>query len=772
MAKMGINFGEGGFKGFATRHVEKMVLVVVILLMGWFVYSGSGVTSIDSNLRPEILKTEAKRANEQVTKESWHVVSSTREPRQVIIDEKRALVEGSDYAHKYVSDPPLVPTLSLRSDPKILAPENLVVTTLEGPLALMFEPKGKDDDELPPDPLQGFESVLGQAAGGMGRVGGLGGGMPMAPARVDVDDKKKSKATRQPKTAPSGGTSAGGPGAEPGDKKRRKKDDDDPYGTTRTPAMATGPGAGTSQSTARSSSPEATLGIKASGTDTYVVPAIANVINATVPNAKQWAEYQTAFAQAHGGQDADRDVPQYLGVWVERAVVTANPDAADGELKWERLPFKVLKEMDAKYGVDTSTLETSDPEALDPKLTFRVPPFMLTNLLPALSHPDIPEASSIVDEEFEDGAVPAATNDDEFEFGGDEAEAGGPGGGRMPGAGRRPGAGPGGGMPRLPRGPGGGGRIPGARGPGGGRGPGMGAGPGAGFGGGKIDLATVKVVPRKQIRYIDFNVKHGEKYRYRMQVVLVDPNHPTDSQSAPEITTLDDKSRERVRKLDAEDAKASERTGRTVRTFHIVSAHSKPSAVVTAPSTDRFYAGESMPYGSLPIGTSIRVNMGEPSIKVLGVKWDEELVANVPAEMTLQRGAAMVKTVDAEVVHPLLGDVRKVPKREVNMEGVLLDIYGGELLPGSDSKDPVRVPGEALVVDRDGNLRVTDEARDAAGYHRFYFPEPKASKTTAAGAEGVAPGMEGMMKGPPGPGPAGPSGPGPKGPKGKGSGKT
>ena len=60
MKKLKIGFGEGGFQGFMARHVEKCVLVAVILLMAWFIYSGAGKS--DVKITRDQLKDNAKKA--------------------------------------------------------------------------------------------------------------------------------------------------------------------------------------------------------------------------------------------------------------------------------------------------------------------------------------------------------------------------------------------------------------------------------------------------------------------------------------------------------------------------------------------------------------------------------------------------------------------------------------------------------------------------------------------------------------------------------------
>ena len=76
-----------------------------------------------------------------------------------------------------------------------------------------------------------------------------------------------------------------------------------------------------------------------------------------------------------------------------------------------------------------------------------------------------------------------------------------------------------------------------------------GSGMGSGFGGGGgINFETYRPVAKKLVRFVDFTAETGHKYRYRVRVVLEDPNHPRDPDMEPEPTALDETVRERIKK--------------------------------------------------------------------------------------------------------------------------------------------------------------------------------------------------------------------------------
>jgi hypothetical protein len=245
-----------------------------------------------------------------------------------------------------------------------------------------------------------------------------------------------------------------------------------------------------------------------------------------------------------------------------------------------------------------------------------------------------------------------------------------------------------------------------------------GSGVGSGFGGGAMNLDTYGPVAKKLVRFADFTAEPGHKYRYRVRVVLEDPNHPKDTSMDPEPTALDESVRERLKtKVEPVEEKSGQRR------YFVWSDYSAPSEVVSLPSPERYYAGETIPGATVPIGGAT-VPISEPQAKVLAVTWDPALGAFVPAEQTVHRASVLNVKTDVEVIHPVLGDLRKVEGYELKTDGVVLDILGGERIPGAE-KEVVRSPGETLIMDAEGNLVVTDESRDIEGYRKYIFPEPK-----------------------------------------------
>jgi hypothetical protein len=267
-----------------------------------------------------------------------------------------------------------------------------------------------------------------------------------------------------------------------------------------------------------------------------------------------------------------------------------------------------------------------------------------------------------------------------------------------------------------------------------------------GMGGSYMAVAVPKY---KLVRMTDFSVEPGRKYRYRVNVVVDDPNNPRLS-TAPGRAALADAVRER---LDTEEGK---------RQYRTADEWSAPSDVVSMPSAQWFYAGAVDNDAGQVLVSGTRPVRREPSAKAVAVKHDPTKGADIPTEQTVYRGSTLNLKADVDVVHPVRGDLRTLKDYELRTDAVVADILGGETIPlvNKDRSDKMTVPGELLIIDADGNLLVQDESEDIVEFRR-YVPEEDAS-APAMSNMGVPDGMA-----PPGgediPGGGGPMGRGKRG---------
>jgi hypothetical protein len=196
---------------------------------------------------------------------------------------------------------------------------------------------------------------------------------------------------------------------------------------------------------------------------------------------------------------------------------------------------------------------------------------------------------------------------------------------------------------------------------------------------------------------------------------------------------------------------------------------------VRLPPPSLFYAGTVKQASAQEVvKDKPKILITQASVKVLTSVWDPVKVVDVPAvEEQAYRGSTLNFAKDAKVIHPVNHDVVEFKEYKFQTDAIIADLMGGEAIPkkdkGSSTADALEAPGEILVFDAAGNLRVRNETDDIEDFRRVLVPEPDTKAPGgAAGADPYgASGAEGSSGYPGGPGMSMPGGPG--GPGGKGS---
>ena len=263
------------------------------------------------------------------------------------------------------------------------------------------------------------------------------------------------------------------------------------------------------------------------------------------------------------------------------------------------------------------------------------------------------------------------------------------------------------------------------------------------------------VVKHKMIRFFDFTAEAGKSYRYRVRVMIEDPNRPRDKNAEPNIRILDQAVVDRLAKTTAEDEEYQKTSGKVRRTYWLQTEWSEPSNVVTVVSPEQFVGGGAIGARVVKLAaTGPSVELEEGKGKVVTVVWDDRRATEVPSEREVLRGAFLDFTDKADVLHPLTLQIRRIEKFDFDTEAFVADLRGGEaLLTDVDTKSrvetPLPVPGEYLVVDGSGRLIACNEVDDAEEFRRLLFIEDK-----PGGGAAAAPSMGGygeMMGSPSGP---------------------
>jgi hypothetical protein len=345
-------------------------------------------------------------------------------------------------------------------------------------------------------------------------------------------------------------------------------------------------------------------------------------------------------------------------------------------------------------------MEPVAPQFIDPILAMPLPPLVGRDWGSDATHPDIPLAINAPPpvEELEPLAEqpaeqPVGDPDDPASFFRRDPN--------QPALSQRPGF-PGAGMSRFP----GAERAPFGRGFGGEfgmRGPGMPYGEGGysrefatGPGGPRTGLP--RGVDHMLLRFFDFSVEPGKKYKYRVKLVLVDPNHGLQD------SALDPAVQDRLRASKKKD-------------FRMVEQWSEPSPTVGIPLAGAVMLAEAKPANEKNFND-------EPAIKLMVETFDVQdgTAVHVAKEKDFRRGA--VVNLKEKMEYTGDGDrwIDTFDSYEIRTGVTVLDVTGGDRL----SKD-MSTPARMLVMHPSGEISIRKELDDSTSvaYLRALFAEDK-----------------------------------------------
>ncbi len=203
-------------------------------------------------------------------------------------------------------------------------------------------------------------------------------------------------------------------------------------------------------------------------------------------------------------------------------------------------------------------------------------------------------------------------------------------------------------------------------------------------------------------RFFDYTVEPGKSYRYRVRLLLANPNYGIDPKflADPELAEKQWIEKDRW---------------------------SEPTPVITVPRDTYVLAGG--------VHTRVR-DTDDPSGSVAVVKWLERTGQEVHRDFRVMRGQQLDypdtviregrrRTDGGDLLGPRAADGQSEEPETVDfVTGMLvLDLIGGDRLPGRDRS--MTEPGRILAMDHDGTLRMLSEAQDKKEYERRTSePEP------------------------------------------------
>lgn len=664
--------GRGGIKGLLLLHGEKVAITVVGLLALGFVYKSLKVPRLESRYQASNLQQEINQTNLAVQESKWPDANSelAEEVRRFRPVGKNANipVTAEDYPFAGLDPPVIAPTL-VRGDPAILNAVDVRATGGSGLLAFRDERTRKEQERR----------------------------------RTVAEEERRKKdeqiQLQQQQQGPERRNQRGGEGPQFG-----MGEMDPAHPNRRAIEGATNP-----------------VGVPLQGGERIERAYWATIV-AKVPIRKQLELYEDAFKEAKG-YDQSRDFPRYVGYIVDRAEVVGGK-----MLPWERvfLYDGQRKSIDAVKPIERGVTETAvnrlieiakDEWAAEPVDPVAEPykDFVLTLPLPPLvgrdwgadaTHPDIPLNPPLLEEEIEplaEESTEPAEQDGELKFYTDDPTQTGI-------SGARPGQTPRSTYPGVGRQPWSSGAI--RR---------MGSeGQGGGYRGGMMSGGQQTTLPRgidfKLLRFVDFTVKPGKKYKYRVQVVLADPNYGiVKSYLAPEVL---DRKVGYARKAD-DWSDASPTVGIPLAgTVHVAEAK--------LPRTDI-------------------VHNDEPTVTLWAETFDidrkEGTALHVAKDKELHRGAVI--NLQEKMFYTGDGDRWRDTFDSYKLQtGVtLLDVAGADRL----TKD-ISAPARVLLMDAAGELSIRNELDDSTTVQqlRFLFTEDKRRGRLE---EGAMPGGPGGFRG-------------------------
>jgi hypothetical protein len=208
-----------------------------------------------------------------------------------------------------------------------------------------------------------------------------------------------------------------------------------------------------------------------------------------------------------------------------------------------------------------------------------------------------------------------------------------------------------------------------------------------------------EVIPFHLFRFFDYTVENDRMYRYRVKVVLRNPNFEVAKRylKNPEFAVGDRRE----------------------------SAWSEASPVVTTPPDSRMLAGDVTPQRGL----------NEARAKVLVIKWEGPKAVEVPHEFELLRGS-YINFPDEDTPIPVPGEAEKTVPGKVSFESntLLVDIIGGEQVTGPTGQK-IRTPSLMLFMGPAGEIVMHKHLDDLVEFNARRPAPPPSTRGKKPAAE-------------------------------------
>ncbi len=665
-------------KQFFIFHVEKMILVLVIAVSGFLVYSGLNKPLILSKNQPNVLAEDAKQVRASIDEDHNENVLAERNSTIDIVartERRNQPVPAERYSLVNVLEQKSIDGSVRRSDPVLVPPRDL---RMFGVAALIAKRSSTGT----------YEVTNLEAADAVEKV----------EKKVKKPTKRELRQMEMMMGGDMGGDMSGGYGMDSG----MGYDSGMDMGGSMAGSMGSG----------RRLDAKFNFGFSpvATATGEKPVPEIMRFIagTAVMPHKEMFEAFQLAFRDA-SGYLMQRDIPIYYNLQLERADVTGRSVDTLTDKDYAMVANRAMYLTYAKKYWSGFAKEIVPGEYRDNALTTYIPPILLDDYRPYTIHPLIPLEKPIPAygaAAFAANAANTAAVDDN-----EPMIFATPGGGIAGGYG--------GGMDFSmdPMG--------------------MGNYGGYGMGTGGIGADPVDY---KLIRFYDIenpsnpgSVRTGRLYVYRVRVSIMDPNFPMNPAIQPRGSTLAEDVYKRVADLTLAAEEAGGRTSaknydpRRGYVFERWTDWSEPSAPVSLPDKSEYFVGPITPATSKPAtvgGRQVMYSRDEPSAKMVTTQFDDTYKVRVPMTINVTDGTVLSAKGTADVVDPITLEVKKLPDAEIITSTTVIDLDGGQPLEISAGEEMIQ-PALMLLFDNEGRLTVSDETSDQELYRIHSYADER-----------------------------------------------
>lgn len=761
-----------GEPNFFAAHIEKIALALFVGLAGYFIYSGISTPGYPTNRAPDSLKEDARRVlNQVVSEDHWPAIAPDRAVETNF--EQAAMLarrptNPDDYSFGTL-DPTGQGALRKRTDPVIFAPEKLVVKAVVGSMAIQIPNET-------PDPFENFENadkveVRRRQSNNNNRQNNLygdtgstpGTGMrPMGPGESDENAAPRIRVMNSKYNlgVPVGMSGGGmeGSGMMGSGMMGSGMMGSGMMGSGSGGAMGPGSGGAMMGPGAGGGGGGGGLGGTRANAPKEKVssqPVIFVAGTALVAHKKMVEEFDRVF-QDTGPYIVERDRPVYLSFEVQRVEVTQDPGREIKEEEWQTVTDGTrqfaLRKTWARPPLAPAAQEVIDRNAFHGGLTMPIPPLLIRNYREFSKHPNVAwswDAKPLVQrpqtvkpkEEDDDNVLPGERNNQ---------PSGGMGDGMGMGMGMEGMGMEGSGMEGYGMGMEGYGME--------GSGMGMEGGMMGGYGmegsGGGYGVSsgppTGPVPEYKMIRFFDMlKGEHlGKVFRYRVRLVMRDPNYPERSPQNPELdrfpapspSSLEQAVFTRVSELRRKDDAAFANDKKARRTMRNTD-WSEASPAVQIQGKYEVFAGVGVETGPSPKRPVSAVEQGPGELvanlvatKMIGVGGARfaSTFSDVRRGAMLNHPVVANKKVTYEFVVPTTKVIKKAEDLPLAIGSTVVDIRGGDELAASDKRnDPLYSSGEVMVLMQDGSVQFTNDLDDTFYYRMYTFADEKEEANNA-----------------------------------------